>query len=74
MTATSPWNYPTLLCTPPWKIEGVFPTETVLPLEPEAYAVMHVGEKTWRVTIKHSGEVIYEGPGPLEVVGSPAPF
>ena len=23
MTATSPWNYPTLLCTPPWKIEGV---------------------------------------------------
>jgi hypothetical protein len=44
MTATSPWNYPTLLCTPPWKIEGVFPTETVLPLEPEAYDVMQEGE------------------------------
>ncbi len=40
MTATSPWNYPTLMCTPPWKTGGVFPTETVLPLEPEAYAVM----------------------------------
>lgn len=26
-----------------------------------------------RVMIQHSG-VIYEGPGPVEVVGSPAPF
>lgn len=73
MTTTSVWNYPTLLCTPPWKIEGLLPKEKLLPLEPEAYAVMQDG-KTWRVTIKHSGEVIYEGQGPVEVVGSPAPF
>ena len=73
MTTTSPWNYPTLLCKPPWKIEGVFPTETVLPLKPEAYAVIQEGED-WRVAIKHSGAVIYEGPGPVEVVESPAPF
>ncbi|EER60536.1 conserved hypothetical protein [Acidovorax delafieldii 2AN] len=73
MTTPSPWNYPTLLCTPPWKVEGVLPSETVLPLEPEAYAVTQVGE-TWRVAVRHSGEVIYAGPGPVEIVGSPAPF
>lgn len=39
MTITTPWQYPTLLCTPPWKYEGMLPTETTLPLEPEAYAV-----------------------------------
>jgi hypothetical protein len=69
----TPFSYPTLLCTPPWSIEGVFPKETVLPLEPDAYAVTQQGE-TWRVAVKHSGEVLYEGPGPVEVVGSPAPF
>lgn len=73
MTTFAPLNYPTLLCTPPWKIEGVLPTETPLSLEPEAYATDHDGE-TWRVTVRHSGEVIYEGAGPVELVGSPAPF
>ncbi|MBU0747651.1 MAG: hypothetical protein KKB08_10805 [Gammaproteobacteria bacterium] len=73
MTIKSCWNYPTLLCTPPWKIEGVFPTETLLPLEPEAYTITQEGD-IWRVTVKHSGEVLYEGPGPLELVESPAPF
>lgn len=37
MPINAPWNYPTLKCTPP-DAGGVFPTETVLPLEPEAYA------------------------------------
>lgn len=73
MTINSPWNYPTLLCTPPWKIEGVFPTETVLPLEPEAYTITQEGE-IWRVTVKHSGSVLYEGSGAVELVESPAPF
>ena len=73
MTITTPWQYPTLLCTPPWITEGILPTETPLPLEPEAYVVTQVGD-AWRVTVRHSGEVVYAGPGPVEVVGSPAPF
>ena len=39
MPMDSPWNYPTLMCTPPGRAGGVFPTETVLPLEAQAYAV-----------------------------------
>ena len=44
-----------------------------LPLEAEAYAVTQEGEM-WRVTVKHSGEVLYAGPGPVVLVESPAPF
>lgn len=73
MPIDSPWNYPTLMCTPPGEAGGVFPKETVLPLEAEAYAVTQQGE-IWRVTVKHSGEVLYSGPGPVELVESPAPF
>lgn len=40
----------------------MFPAETVLALEAEAYAVMHKGY-IWRVTVKHSGVVLYEEPG-----------
>ena len=28
----------------------------------------------WRVTVKHSGELLYAGPGPVVQVESPAPF
>jgi hypothetical protein len=73
MPIDSPWNYPTLMRTPPGRAGGVFPTETVLPLEAEAYAVTQEGE-VWRVMVKHSGVVLYEGPGPVELVESPAPF
>lgn len=73
MPIYAPWNYPTLMRTPPGRAGGVFPTETVLPLEAEAYAVTQQGE-VWRVTVKHSGEVLYAGPGPVELVESPAPF
>ena len=59
--------------TPPGRAGGVFPTETVLPLEAEAYAVTQGGE-VWRVTVKHSGELLYAGPGPVVLVESPAPF
>ena len=65
--------YPTLLCTPPWHTNGMLPRETELPLESGAYAVTQDGA-TWRVTVKHSGEVIYSGDGPVELVESPAPF
>ena len=44
MPINAPWNYPTLMCTPPGGAGGVFPTETVLPLEAEAYAVTQEGE------------------------------
>lgn len=73
MPIDAPWNYPTLMCTPPGRAGGVFPTETVLPLEAQAYAVTQEGE-IWRVMVKHSGEVLYAGPGPAELVESPAPF
>ena len=73
MTTGPLWNYPTLMCTPPGRCGGVFPAETVLPLEAEAYAVTQEGEM-WRVTVKHSGEVLYAGPGPDVLVESPAPF
>ena len=51
----------------------MFLTETVLPLEAEAYAITQEGD-IWRVMVKHSGVVLYEGPGPVELVESPAPF
>jgi hypothetical protein len=73
MPIDAPWNYPTLMRTPPGGAGGVFLTETVLPLEPEAYAVTQEGE-IWQVTGKHAGEVLYAGPGPVELVESPAPF
>ena len=73
MPIDSPWNYPTLMCTPPGGAGGVFLTETVLPLEAEAYAVTQEGV-IWRVMVKHSREVLYAGPGPVVLVESPAPF
>lgn len=73
MPIDAPWNYPTLMRTPPGGAGGVFLTETVLPLEAEAYVVMQGGD-IWLVTVKHSGEVLYAGPGPVELVESPAPF
>ncbi len=73
MTTEPLWNYPTLMCTPPGRAGGVFPAETVLPLEAEAYAVTQEGEM-WRVTVKHSGDLLYAGPGPVVLVESPAPF
>jgi hypothetical protein len=73
MPINAPWNYPTLMCTPPGIAGGVFPTETVLPLEAQAYVVTQEGE-VWRVMVKHSGEVLYSGQGPVDLVESPAPF
>ncbi|WP_133066327.1 hypothetical protein [Acidovorax kalamii] len=73
MRIDAPWSYPTLMCTPPGRAGGVFPTETVLPLEAGAYVVTQEGE-IWRVMVKHTGEVLYAGPGPVELVESPAPF
>lgn len=73
MPIDAPWNYPTLMCTPPGRAGGFLPTETVLPLEPGAYLITRECE-IWRVTVKHTGEVLYVGPGPVELLESPAPF
>jgi len=64
--------YPTLLRTPTWY--GGMPDELVLPLEAAAYLVEQVEPDRWTVTLKHTGEVLYRGIGPVEVVESPAPF
>ncbi|MFN7155097.1 MAG: hypothetical protein ACK4OE_15540 [Acidovorax sp.] len=64
--------YPTLLRVPTWY--GGLPDGHVLPLEPTAYQVEQTGPDRWTVTLKHSGEVVYQGIGPVEVVESPAPF
>lgn len=64
--------YPTLLRTPTWY--GGMPDEHVLPLEATAYVVEQVEPDRWKVSVKHTGEVLYRGIGPVEVVESPAPF
>lgn len=64
--------YPTLLRYPAWY--GGMPDEMVLPLEAAAYRVEQVESDRWTVTVKHTGEVLYRGIGPVEVVESPAPF
>eukprot|EP01037_Dinobryon_pediforme_P008729 gene8730-8820_t len=50
------------------------PDELVLPLEAAAYRVEQVEPDRWTVTVKHTGEVLYRGIGPVEVIESPAPF
>lgn len=64
--------YPTLLRYPTWY--GGMPDEMVLPLEPTAYRVDQVEGDRWTVTVKRTGEVLYRGIGPVEVMESPAPF
>ena len=64
--------YPTLLRYPTWY--GGMPDEMVLPLEPTAYRVDQIDGDRWTVTVKHTGEVLYRGIGPVEVVESQAPF
>lgn len=69
---SSPIPYPTLLRTPTWY--GGMPDEKLLPLEAAAYCVEQTGPDQWTVTVKHTGEVLYRGIGPVTVVESPAPF
>ena len=65
-------DHPTLLRRP---APGDIPStaEDVLPGKPWHYTVTHVGE-VWTVTVVPTGEWIYKGPGPVEVLRSPAPF
>jgi hypothetical protein len=66
-------EYPTLLRHPaiaPHRLT----VEEVLPLTPEAYAVHQQAADWWVVTVAATGEVIYRGLGPVEVLRSRAPF
>lgn len=68
MTTATP--HPTLLRYPSWLV--VVAEEQILPLPPEAYQVTP-GE-WWSVRVRETGELIYSGIGPVDVVPSPAPF
>lgn len=71
--------YPTLLRTPELgdtvdlNILATWPDANHLPLEPAAYQVVHAPEG-WSVRVAATGEVIYQGAGPVELVECPVPF
>lgn len=66
-----PDPHPTLLRMPPWL---GYPEERELPQPPEAYTVQQLAADWWAVVESTTGEWIYTGLGPVEVVRSPAPF
>lgn len=64
--------HPTLLRKP-----GPPPTmleERWLPLAPEAYEVTCPTPDVWVVRVLATGQLVYRGPGPVEVLRSRAPF
>ena len=66
-------DHPTLLRHPvlaPHRLQG----EEILPHAPEDYQVQQTAVDWWEVIEVGTGEVIYRGPGPVEVVQSRAPF
>ncbi len=62
--------HPTLLRFPSWLY--VIQEEIVLPLPPESYTIKP-GD-WWEVKVKETGETVYNGIGPVEVLQSPSPF
>lgn len=68
-------HHPTLLRRPVIGLDGEIAlfTEDILPLPPQAYQVTQAGT-WWTVTVLATKEAIYHGPGPVEVLRSPAPF
>lgn len=73
------YTYPTLLKTPLLPVcvdddvEWTWPPEHVVPHPPEAYVIVQ-GGTSWQVRLKTSQEVVYDGPGPVELIAYPAPF
>lgn len=65
-------QHPTLLRIPAWYSELAH-DEVVLPLPPEAYAVVREGDR-WRVTVSSTKDLVYVGVGPVELLVSRAPF
>ena len=65
-----PDERPVLLCV---RGEGGRFDERALDLPEWRYVVVqHAG--IWTVSVRNTGDVVYTGPGPVEVRGSPAPF
>jgi len=62
----------TLLRVPSW-LGCDLVEEIQLPLMPGDYKVMP-GDDRWTVTCLKTGETLYRGIGPVEVLRSPAPF
>lgn len=69
---SGPVDHPTLLRTP--GAPGRMPCEIPLDLWPVAYNVEQTGQNEWTVSIPGTGRVLYQGPGPVEFLVSPAPF
>lgn len=66
---TDPVKPHAILLYPTWY--GGPPDEIALPMAPQHYAVQQAGDRTI-VAVIATGEVIYEGIGPAEVVAPPA--
>ena len=66
----SNWN-PTLLQMPSWL---GYTEERELPLHISAYAISQPRTDWWEVKIERTGEVVYSGIGPVQVVSAPVPF
>jgi hypothetical protein len=71
--------YPTLLRTPdllPTVNPGImatWPAANHLPLTPDAYEIVLTG-RACTVREKASGEIVYRGAGPVELLECPVPF
>lgn len=65
------FDAPTLLRMPSWLGLGIH-EERELPLAPGDYKVTP-GER-WTVTLLKTGETVYSGVGPVEIIRSSAPF
>ena len=69
----TPPDHPTLLRVPTWY--GGPPDEFELPLPADQYeAALSAGRGFWQVLVRDTGERVYHGIGPVEVVVSRAPF
>ncbi len=65
-------THPTLLRMPTWYSKTAF-EEIPLGLPQDAYAISTIGDRV-RVTEAATGELVYAGIGPVEIIQSPAPF
>ena len=72
-TPAQPCDHPTLLRVPTWYCNE--PDEHVLPLPADAYeAALSAERGWWQVVVRATGERVYHGIGPVEIVVSAAPF
>jgi len=65
-------THPALLRMPTWYSQTAF-EEMLLSLPLHAYVVTTTGDRV-RVTERESGQLVYAGIGPVEIIESPAPF